>query len=1254
MAQSRSALVEALSHAVLALAGGDETVGTGFFVAPGLVLTCAHVVPEGLGTVSAVWAGETLALAVVPEWRLPSGPDGTGPDLALLRLERTIDHPVVCLAFDIEPGDELWGYGHPDGVYRAGDSVTFRATGPSSRGMPGEEAVPLQHVSDGRAGPGFSGGPVLNWRTGAVCGVMRFAYGLDRGVPGARLVPIARILAAYPFLEPPQAVTADRRAWLRRLDDDQLRHGGWRYPGPMLRDYLESARDAALNHPYAIGVPGAARPLLSEVYLDQRMVPYAAVNVPDASITRIPALAVLDMADKVMVISGPGTGKSSLLRRLTATLADQWLLGESPPPVVPVRIPARSLLLRGGLGEALRTSVQEDLGTRLWQGIPEGFFAAPPMAETAWLVIVDGIDEVIDPDDRKSVVETLARLWRSPDRGYRVVAATRPLPSDELKPLFELDAAAYRLEPFTLGDLEILSSGWFARLGLRDADALAERFVDAVHGSDIGELGGVPLIATMLVLLFAERPEAGLPHSRTELYEQFVDLLLVKMHRRPTSALTQLQTRVEGWGSEARHAVDLLIQRTRSVLESVALTFREGGHQSPLDLAVNVTAETKPPNFPLGEWRVAVREVLVQSGLMTATDTDLMFLHQTILEFLAACAFTRTRGADIALGLTPIVGYIDEQRELVEAPNDNSFARFVFSLWARDGQDIGPLVLALYERDPDSIYANRDDRGDRPLPPGEGTGLSAVLLRERNVIPEPARSVVIGKLVRAALEYGRIWAATAIAYADRVRGCELLARMASMSSLALYVRLDAARELARWDPVGGSEILAEFAREGPELGGYSEWRSIEGPDTFFFPVPVDIRTALSTKLDAALYLAEVDSARAIGILDAMALDPARPLLDRVRIAWTLRELDPVLAETRFHEITALPSIDDPISVETFVGFARTQGETESRMDLLIAWAMDPTRDSRQRLMAAIGLATIDGGAGVDVFRALVGPVGQPVSYSITTTADGVHSMRWSADPDVLESWTGMPLHTGEDLVIAAECLAELDTAAAVTTMFDRLVAMKIELLPERFVALLATLDRAAACEALSQRVSDGFGHEVVAEAGQLAELDPAIARDVLIEATNRASLPKVELIRILAALDRQAALDVAATIIEQNFFDTTVEDMVELLEDLDPELIDPALVRRADYHQFSAFNQVDTVRRLIARGSPHAIPLLHRIVANGIFPHIVAEARSLLAGSTGTQQPALPPVAAPLLLDAADPPKAPWWRRIRRRKGESA
>jgi hypothetical protein len=95
-------------------------------------------------------------------------------------------------------------------------------------------------------------------------------------------------------------------------------------------------------------------------------------------------------------------------------------------------------------------------------------------------------------------------------------------------------------------------------------------------------------------------------------------------------------------------------------------------------------------------------------------------------------------------------------------------------------------------------------------------------------------------------------------------------------------------------------------------------------------------------------------------------------------------------------------------------------------------------------------------------------------------------------------------------------------AAAVTTVFDRLVAVKIELLPEGFVALLATLDRSAACEALSQRVTDCFGHEVVVEAGQLAELDPAIARDVLIEAANRASLPKVELIRILAALDRSS------------------------------------------------------------------------------------------------------------------------------------
>ena len=82
----------------VALAAGTK-VGTGLFVAPGLVLTCAHVVNEAAEATSphtssstprlvhGEWREQPITLKVVPEWYHPYEPETGGPDLALLQVE---------------------------------------------------------------------------------------------------------------------------------------------------------------------------------------------------------------------------------------------------------------------------------------------------------------------------------------------------------------------------------------------------------------------------------------------------------------------------------------------------------------------------------------------------------------------------------------------------------------------------------------------------------------------------------------------------------------------------------------------------------------------------------------------------------------------------------------------------------------------------------------------------------------------------------------------------------------------------------------------------------------------------------------------------------------------------------------------------------------------------------------------------------------------------------------------------------------
>jgi hypothetical protein len=98
--------------------------GTGFFVAPGFILTCAHVVGE-VQTAQISWQGEPFS-AQVQTVHAEMHPDleFSYPDLALLRVEQSENHPCAWLDESISVDDPLYSFGYPDKTPN-GDSATF-------------------------------------------------------------------------------------------------------------------------------------------------------------------------------------------------------------------------------------------------------------------------------------------------------------------------------------------------------------------------------------------------------------------------------------------------------------------------------------------------------------------------------------------------------------------------------------------------------------------------------------------------------------------------------------------------------------------------------------------------------------------------------------------------------------------------------------------------------------------------------------------------------------------------------------------------------------------------------------------------------------------------------------------------------------------------------------------------------------------------------------------------------------------------
>jgi Trypsin-like peptidase domain/Tetratricopeptide repeat len=201
-------------------------LGSGFFVAPGWVLTAAHVVAglDRVVLVPAAGGGSTDAQVIARS----DEPDGATPaslwpfpDLALLKFAAKQDHPSALLE-PVQPATDgecvAWGYARRDvGVDEYGSPASFSYVGMTEDGWLSLKADVVRH--------GLSGSPLVCPTRRAVVGVMSATW--DETAPlGGLASPISALTGEMPGV-PAQlvevgsevlrlnraAVLADRGTW---------------------------------------------------------------------------------------------------------------------------------------------------------------------------------------------------------------------------------------------------------------------------------------------------------------------------------------------------------------------------------------------------------------------------------------------------------------------------------------------------------------------------------------------------------------------------------------------------------------------------------------------------------------------------------------------------------------------------------------------------------------------------------------------------------------------------------------------------------------------------------------------------------------------------------------------------------------------------------------------------------------------------------------------------------------------------------
>lgn len=639
-------LDELLQHCTVKLkVPGEGGWGSGFCVAPGLILTCAHVV-KGLEQDDKVqvggYDGTSLPDATLLQKKLPDY------DLALLQMSPppSVDIlPCVYLDPAFEPFSRFYTFGYAD-HFPDGASVTSEC-----EGIAFEQGKSLILFKSGQIRPGISGSALLNWTTGQVCGIVKFTR--DRSTDlGGGAIPVQVILEQFPQLkELQQEFHKQDNRWLSALQipTEEI----WQ---KACRNWINAHRNLVTNlFAGLIGKPLA----LDEIHvqlglLKRRRKPIASKSGSPEAGSQVDYLRQTErlreketivpisyedfyrkaltqrqssehQSKPVAIIGEAGSGKTVQLLKIA-----DWVLDATED--LPIWI---SL---GKLGQkSLRDYVSDDwvpsLAARFkenasnWQNDLQQRLQDGKI----WLLL-DGADEMrgLNPVDQLTQAlqrdQLFAELWK---QGKVVltcrtniwdIAGTAPLKFDTYK---MLDFSSERGQQFD--QVKQFIKRWFTAINYPEWGESLQRALDAPGKDRIKDLARNPLRLGLLCVYWKEK-QGNFPETKAGLYQRFVESFYKISENSKGIVLAEKQKDLlnQALGQLARQAID-------------------EGHQSilPHDLIHRELVNFQQENRDLAVFELARQfDWIIDVGgdPEDRSQSVYAFLHPSFQEYFAAMA----------------------------------------------------------------------------------------------------------------------------------------------------------------------------------------------------------------------------------------------------------------------------------------------------------------------------------------------------------------------------------------------------------------------------------------------------------------------------------------------------------------------------------------------------------------------------------------------------------------------------------------
>jgi hypothetical protein len=368
-----------------------------------------------------------------------------------------------------------------------------------------------------------------------------------------------------------------------------------------------------------------------------------------------PALAEVIDTKRLVLLGGPGSGKSTFLNHLALCLASHYVdpkadwLDRLPGwrryevQAIPIHITLREFArwVPEGSKKAEPRLLWDFIVTRLKAQHLEA--AAEPLRqllEQGWVVLLfDGLDEVPTPAQRTFIRNAVAAFTgRYPL--CRAVVTCRALSYRDAS--WQLpNLRSFELAPFDEGKINRFIDAWYAELGRlgvvrpKDAGELARWLQEAVRHPDLRPLASNPLLLTVMALVHTHR--GHLPAARALLYEEMVDILLwrweqVKLGGEEEPRLRRLLLEVGRSNVDLKRALWELAFRAHTKSQ-------EGDEKGTADIGELTLVKALAQLHPEEDWGWAqklVEQMKERAGLLVERQPGIFtFPHRTFQEYLA-------------------------------------------------------------------------------------------------------------------------------------------------------------------------------------------------------------------------------------------------------------------------------------------------------------------------------------------------------------------------------------------------------------------------------------------------------------------------------------------------------------------------------------------------------------------------------------------------------------------------------------------